>query len=293
MTRLSHASLFVFLCVLSLILWIRPFLSTIALAVGQDGYTHILLILPISATLILLEWKHSRLEPRLTPLGGGLLAIALLLAAFAKWGPVQAASEIHLSISMAGLIFWWIGSFVFCYGVEGLRKFLFPIFFLFWMVPLPTPAMNRVVTFLQQTSAAASQFLFWLARVPVSREGIVLLIPGLEIEVAAECSSIRSSVMLVVTTMLLAQLFLHSPWRKLLVIAVSLPLCVAKNGLRIFTIALLGTRVDPAYLDGWLHHHGGIIFFLIAEAVIFLLLWILRRGEDPGTAAPLPALIST
>jgi exosortase/archaeosortase family protein len=94
--------------------------------------------------------------------------------------------------------------------------------------------------------------------------------------------------MLVVTTMVLAQLLLRSAWRKTLVVAVAVPLSVAKNGLRIFTIAMLGTRVDRGFLTGNLHHHGGVVFFLIALAGIFLLLWALRRTE--GQIVPVRAL---
>jgi exosortase/archaeosortase family protein len=116
---------------------------------------------------------------------------------------------------------------------------------------------------------------------------MLLHIPGLTLEVAPECSSIRSSLMLVVTTMVLAHLLLRSFWRKALVIAVAIPLSVAKNGLRIFVLGMLGTRVDPSFLTGRLHRQGGIIYFLIALSAIFLLLWILRHGEKeiPGLEA--------
>jgi exosortase/archaeosortase family protein len=85
--------------------------------------------------------------------------------------------------------------------------------------------------------------------------------------------------MLLVTTMVLAQLLLRSPWRKALVIGLAVPLSVVKNGLRIFTIAMLGTRVDPGYLTGNLHRKGGIVFFGAALIAVFVLLWIFRRGE--------------
>jgi exosortase/archaeosortase family protein len=92
--------------------------------------------------------------------------------------------------------------------------------------------------------------------------------------------------MLVVTTMVLAQMLLRSAWRKALVIAVAIPLSVAKNGLRIFVLAMLATRVDRSFLTGRLHHQGGIIYFLIALAAIFLLISIARRGEEkPGVLA--------
>ena len=86
--------------------------------------------------------------------------------------------------------------------------------------------------------------------------------------------------MLLVTTMVLAHLLLRSSWRKWVVIGIAIVLSVAKNGLRIFTIAMLGTRVDPGYLTGRLHHEGGIVFFMIALIGVFVSLWILRRGEN-------------
>jgi len=97
--------------------------------------------------------------------------------------------------------------------------------------------------------------------------------------------------MLVVTTMVLAHLFLRSWWRKALLVVAAIPLSVAKNGLRIFTIAELATRVDPGFLDGNLHHHGGIVFFAIGVVVVVVLLWILRRTEfrmQVRHPAPLP-----
>jgi exosortase/archaeosortase family protein len=60
---------------------------------------------------------------------------------------------------------------------------------------------------------------------------------------------------------------------------VAIPLSVAKNGLRIYAIAMLSTRVDASFLHGRLHRQGGFIFFAIALATIFLLLWLLRRSE--------------
>ena len=127
---------------------------------------------------------------------------------------------------------------------------------------------------------------FYAAGVPVSQDGFFLTIPTLTLEVAKECSSIRSSLMLVLTSMVLAQLQLRSFWRKALVVAVAVPLSVAKNGLRIFTIAMLGTKVDRGFLTGKLHHHGGVVFLLLALLLVFLLLWILRKTEHRSTAGP-------
>lgn len=135
------------------------------------------------------------------------------------------------------------------------------------------------------TLTGAAHAIFILARVPVQQRGLLIHIPDLTLEVAPECSSIRSSLVLVVTTMVLAHLLLRSWWRKLLLVALAIPLAIAKNGLRIFVLGFLTIRVDRSYLTGRLHHQGGFIFFLIALAGVFLALWILRRGEARKSGA--------
>jgi len=157
--------------------------------------------------------------------------------------------------------------------------YVFPLCFLLWLVPLPEFALNHIVSFLQQGSACAANLLFATAGVPVTQDGVQLTIPGLTLEVAEECSSIRSSLMLLVTTMVLAHLLLRSAWGKGIVILAAIPLSIAKNGLRIFTLSILAVYVDPSFLHGRLHHQGGVVFFLIFLAGLFALLWLVRWAE--------------
>ena len=262
----------------------RPLHHTLALAWSDDRYTHILLILPIVAALTFMDWRDilDFAVPQ-NPSSRRQRSLALssfsLLAALAAWERLGAVSSLSLTARMLGLVFFWIVAVLICFGATGLRTLLFPALFSFWLVPLPSTVVDRIVTLLQIGSAWAAEGLFWMARVPVTRENIVLYIPGVEIEVASECSSIRSSMILIVMTMLLAQLLLRSPWRKFIVIAAAVPLSIAKNGLRIFVIAMLGTRVDESYWTGSFHHHGGVVFLIIALAATIFLIWILRRGE--------------
>ena len=265
---------------LSLLVGWRPLVDTFGLALRDDEYTHILLILPICAALIFLEWQSLR--PLFAPdvrIGSVLLGMAVLVAGLGGMRSASLTSDVQLSIEMFALVLSWIGAFVLCCGAHISRSLLFPLCFLFWLVPLPLAAVNEIVSFLQQGSALAAHGLFDAVGVPVAQDGVMLTIPGLTVEVAKECSSIRSSLMLLVTTMVLAQLLLRSPWRKALVIAIAIPLSVAKNGLRIFTIAMLGTKVDPAYLTGRLHREGGIVFFAVALVAVYALIWTLRRTE--------------
>ena len=281
---------FAFLLAASLLVGWRPLVATFSLALRNDEYTHILLILPVSVALIILEWPSLR--PVVAPnvrVGSALLAMAVLGAGFAQVRSASSPADVLLSIRMFALLLFWIGSFVLCLGSRVARSLLFPLCFLFWLVPFPQVVLAEVIKRLQQGSALSAHALFAMAGVPVARDGVMLTVPGLTIQVASECSSIRSSSMLLVTTMVLAQVLLRSPWRKALVIAIAVPLSVVKNGLRIFTIAMLGTRVDPGYLTGRLHHQGGIVFFAVALGGVFGLIMLLKRGE--GREAPAAALL--
>lgn len=289
MTKSLRHLEFVSLCVLSVILWWHPLVSTLGLALRKDEYTHILLILPISAALIYLEWRSGKAQPKPNFRSGSVLLLLAVLAGLVGsrwWRSVGLPPDIQLSLSMLALVTWWIGSVVSCFGSRVFRMCVFPLCFLLWLVPFPESALNGIVSFLQQGSASASHLLFAAAGVPVTQDGVVLSIPGLTIEVARNCSSLRSSMLLWVTTMVLAQLLLRSTWRKAFVIAIAIPLAIMKNGLRIFVIAILSTRVDRGFMTGKLHLEGGVVFFMISLVVVFALLWILRRGEAPVLPAP-------
>jgi exosortase len=272
----------------SLIIGWRSLLATFMLALHNDEYTHILLILPVSLALIVGEWPSLRekISPNMRA-GLAFVALAVVAAGFPIMRSGSLPPDITLSIRMFALVLFWGGACILCFGLRVARGLLFPLCFLLWLVPFPRAVLTSIVDLLQRGSALSAHALFAAAGVPVLQDGVVLSIPGLTVEVAQECSSIRSSSMLLVTTMVLAHVLLRSPWRKALVIAVAVPLSVAKNGLRIFTIAMLGMRVDPGYLNGRLHHQGGIIFFAIALAIILVLIWLLKRPEDKAAAVPL------
>jgi len=264
----------------SMVVGWHPLLSTLRLAMRSDENTHILLILPITFAFICAEWQSVRVfEASKTGYGLVVLCAAGLLAALSRLHNTWITADLRLSIEMLALVSGWIGSFALCFGTRVCRALLFPLGFLFCMVPLPAFALDGIVSYLQQGSVVAARSLFAVTGIPVVQNGFLLTIPGLTIEVAKECSSIRSSLLLLITTPVLAQLLLRSPTKKAFVVALAVPLSVAKNGLRIFIIALLGTRVNPGFLTGKLHQQGGIAFFVVALLAIFLVVRVLEFGE--------------
>jgi len=274
---------FALLVAFSLVFWWSPLAEAFRLAWTNEAYTHIILIVPLSLALVYFDSKTVRpvIEPSHRA-GLFLLAVALALACFARWGGGAIGPDVRLSLSMIAIVLWWIGAVVFSFGIPVFRTFIFPLCFLFWLVPFPDFLLNRIIEALQNGSVVAARWMFQLARVPVTQNGIVLSLPGLDIEVVRECSSIRSSMVLIVTTMVLAHLFLRSWWRKLIVVLIAIPLSVAKNALRIFVIVELAMRVDPDYLTGNLHRHGGIVFLMVAITIVGVMLCMLRESQLPG-----------
>lgn len=265
----------------SLLLGFRVLFATLALSLRDDEYTYILLIFPVSAALLFLEWPSLQaLRARNERAGATLLLLAAVTAGFALACSRGVFPDVRQSMAMFALVLWWVGDFVLFFGWRAYRLALFPLYFLFGLVPPPRFALNAAIEVLQLGSAWTAHALFWSSRVPVDQSGVFLTIPGLTIQVAQECSSIRSSSMLLATTIVIAQILLRSPWRRVLLICLAAPLSIAKNGLRIYTIAMLGTRVDPGYLTGRFHRQGGIVFFAIALIAVLGLLWMLRRAEE-------------
>jgi exosortase/archaeosortase family protein len=109
--------------------------------------------------------------------------------------------------------------------------------------------------------------------------GTVFQLPGISIMVAKECSGIRSSLVLVITSLLAANMFLRTTWRRALLVGAVIPLGLLRNGFRILVISLLCVHIGPEMINSPIHRRGGPIFFVASLIPLFVVLWWLRRGE--------------
>ena len=247
--------------------------------------SHVLLIPVLSLYLLYIERRvvfrevHSSLA-----LGAALI---LTGAALYWWAMVHSSLQSpgeFLPGSTLAMVVIWMGGFLACYGYRAWWAAAFPLFFLLLMVPLPEPVLARTISLLQAGSTSLSFSLFKLVGTPVFRQGFLLSVPGQTIEVAKECSGIRSSIALFITCLLAAHLFLRTPWKILLFVVLVFPVSIVKNAIRIVTLTLLSIYVDPGFLRGSLHHDGGFVFFLLALAILFPVLLLLQKSE--GRPAP-------
>jgi exosortase len=173
-----------------------------------------------------------------------------------------------------------IGGFVASYGANAFRSAIFPFLLLALMLPLPSRVIEKIVYFLQAGSTQLSYSMFSMVGIPVRREGFLLHLPGLTIEVAKECSGINSSVALLITMLLVACETLRTTSRRVILVLLAIPLSLVKNAVRIVTLTLLAMYVDRSFLTGRLHHQGGFVFFLVALALMYPVWKLLQRTEQ-------------
>jgi exosortase len=162
---------------------------------------------------------------------------------------------------------------------------MFPLAFLVFMVPMPAIAIDAATRYLKVGSTELVAGLFTLTGTPYFRQGFVFTLPNLVIEIADECSGIRSSIALLLTSLLAGHTFLRSPWGRLAAVLVILPIALFKNAVRIVALSLLAIYVDSSFLTGQLHHEGGILFFLMALGLLLPIFLLVRRFEK---SAPEP-----
>jgi exosortase len=260
-----------------------PLVTLVRLAFSDDRYTSTLAVPLISFALGWLRRRTILVDARYSP-GIGLtfiLAGAALFMITALLSHIRA--EYILSVRILALLLVWTGAFVACYGTQAARLCMFPFVLLLLTIPIPAGALDHVVVALQKGSAEVTYRLFKLAGVPVFREGVFKFsLPGVTIEVADECSGIRSALSTFIGSIVAGYLILRSNWSRVSFALLTIPIVIFKNAVRIVTLSWLGVYVDSGFLHGRLHRYGGLPFSFITLAMLVPVLLLLGRTERPN-----------
>jgi exosortase len=285
----THAT-FVAFIVISSLFFCKTLIALARYSLHDASSSHILLIPAVAFFLLYAERKAIFPITKMSLGPGVSLALGgLILYWLASRSPFPQGGNWPLSLQTLSVILVWAGGFLLCYGPIALRAGAFPLLFLLLMIPLPDVLLNAAIYELQEGSTAIAYFIFQAAGTPVLRHGFLLSVPGVTIEVAQECSSIRSSIALFIVCLLAAHLYLKTGWKILLFVLLSLPLSVIKNGIRVATLTLLSIYVDPSFLTGRLHHEGGFVFFLVALLLLWpVFLWLEKSDHLPKSVDSTP-----
>ncbi|HET9360194.1 MAG TPA: exosortase/archaeosortase family protein [Vicinamibacterales bacterium] len=267
--------------VLSL-LFVRPLAQLLDLALQNDLHSYVPLVPVISAYLLYSQANY--VGSYRTSIGAAAIlaaaGVAALVASFQFDDRLSVDDALPLRM-LAYVSVLGASGFLFV-GSDRMRAAAFPVAFLVFMVPLPGVAVNWLELKLVEASADAAALLFTWTGTPLFRQGTVFTLPNIVLEVAQECSGIRSTVVLFITSVLASNLFLQSTWRRIAIVAFVIPLAIVRNGFRVLVIGLLCVYVGPHMSDSFIHHSGGPIFFVLSLAPLSLFLVWLRRHDRVG-----------
>src|SRR5438132_13309658 len=245
----------------------------------SEVHSYVLLIPFVTAYLIYIRWKQLSRELSSTWGYALLLAAAGTGALFASLHFAELGQNDYMTLlALSFVCFVIAGTFLFL-GSKWARSAMFPLFFLAFMIPLPEAAVDFLENASKEASAEVANWLFLISGTPVLRAGPVFQLPGITIEVAKECSGIRSSLVLVITSLLAANMFLHTTWRRALLVCAVIPLRLLRNGLRILVISLLCVHIARQMIHSVIHRRGGPVLFVASIVPMFAMLWLFLLSE--------------
>ncbi len=225
------------------------------------------------------RWMRSEIKPRnsgfLVMLGAvGLLFVGTL-------GAELFTSRFSLLVMLAGII-------LFLAGWKVLRAVSFPLGFLVLMIPIPGIIYNQITFPLQLIASRFATFWLELVRVPVLRDGNVLILSNYSLEVVEACSGIRSLMSLFALAVAYGYLAEPRRWVRYVLAIFMVPSAIVTNALRITGAGVVAHRFGPTAAEGFLHQFSGWLIFLIAIFLMFLGHAILRRigkgWKEPANA---------
>ncbi len=249
----------------------------------DDNYSYGFLIPPLALYFI---WERRERLRGLSAEGSawGLLVLGLAFIVFAAGtlGGVLILPRASVILLLLGAIL-WIG------GRRWARELLFPVLFLFLMLPIPNVILNQVAFPLQLFAAEVAEETLFLLEIPVRRMGNVIYLPHTQLEVAQACSGLRSLLALVTTGVVFAYFFGTTWLQRALIIAASVPIAILVNAGRVAATGLLAHRYGVEVATGFFHTLEGFGMFALAFALMaatgFAIVRLLPPRQRPSGAA--------
>ena len=262
-------------------LYFVPLQALAGLSFNSELYSHFMLIPVVSLYFFMTERKAIFTK---TGYSFGVALPVVAAGMLAYWvgqnSHLGMNQNDHLALMMLSLFLCINGGFIGFFGSRAFRKALFPLLFLIFMVPIPTVILEALIKVLLIGSADTSHAIFKLLGVPFYRDGFVFELPGLAVEVARQCSGIRSTIGMFITSVIAGYMLLKTGWGRVLLILAIFPITIFKNSIRICTISLLAAYVDKSWVtDSWLHSSGGIVFFILGLIILGVVVLVIQKIE--------------
>jgi exosortase D (VPLPA-CTERM-specific) len=238
------------------------------------------IFVPLFAAFVLWQDRHKLKAISSVPSWTGLPFVLLsgIILVLGVLGADIFLPRVSLLILLAGLI-------ILFQGWTFFRAVLFPWAFLSLMIPIPTLIINRVTFPLQLLAAKLAAVLLELVGVPVLRQGNVIGLAAMQLDVVEACSGIRSLLTLVTLAIIYGYLMETRTWVRVTLVALAVPIAVAANSFRIFGTGMLVQYWDPDKAEGFYHALSGVLIFVVALLLLFAAHRLILLFWKPGPHA--------
>lgn len=248
--------------------------------INDENYGHGLFVPLISAYLV---WQQRealfRVKREGTWIGFGLVLVALALYFLGEFSTLYFL--LHLS-------FWLMvcGMAAALVGWKGVKIIAFPLFFLLTMIPLPQFVLQSLSTKLQLFSSWLGVECLKLVGVMAFREGNVIDLGPIQLQVAEACSGLRALFPLMTLALICAYVLKGPLWKRAILFLSSIPIAIVLNGFRIGVVGLLVEQFGVVAAEGFYHFFEGWVLFVVSLAILVMVMWAL------GLSIPLQAASS-
>lgn len=252
----------------------------------NDGnYSHGWLIIPLAAYF---AWeRRGRLLA--APVRPSLFGLVVIVGSMGVLLAGLLGAELFLSrISIVGTV---AGIVLFLYGWAHLRVLVFPLAFLLLMIPIPSIIFNQIAFPLQLLASQFGEFCMTTARIPVLREGNVLILATTTLEVAEACSGIRSLISLITLGLVFGYFSDSRVWVRTAIVASAIPVAIVANGMRVAGTGIAASWYGPKAAEGFFHDFSGWAVFAVAFVLMLAIhRLIVRLAPQRQPVPPQPAV---
>jgi exosortase D (VPLPA-CTERM-specific) len=251
----------------------------------DDNYSHGPFIPLISLYLIWLRWTQLQtVERRGSWWGLPIIIVGLLLYAVGEFAAMYAVVHVSFWMVLVGLVTCVVGT-------SGVTLIAFPLFYLLTAIPLPEFLHQELSSHLQLMSSALGVGCLQLIGVVAYREGNVIDLGPIQLQVVEACSGLRYLFPLTALTLLCAYLYRESLWKRVLLVLSSIPISILLNGFRIGAIGVLVDTYGQSAAEGFSHFFEGWVFFVASLGLLCVEMWGLARVGSTVSRRPFAELI--
>jgi exosortase len=223
-------------------------------------------IVPLFSAFVVWTQRRELIALPVKPSNSGLVVIAVSLALV-----IIGSLGAELFVARVSLILLLAGMAIFLLGWQHFRVILFPWLFLFFMVPIPAVIFAQMTLPLQTLAARLATAALQTVGIPVLREGNVIALPAMPLEVAEACSGIRSLLSLGTLAIIYGYFLEEKLLPRVLIALAAIPIAVMANGFRIFGTGVLVQYWDADKALGFFHEFSGWLVFIVSMLLLFLI----------------------